>query len=84
MKINDKTETIEFDSSDYIGMLKLMKDYGDSLLPFYGKNQDDEDIEVHIFKDKIITIVYQQNKWVRKNIYRDDGNTEELFEGRWK
>ena len=55
----------------------------DSEYPFRGKNQDQEDITISVFKDKIVTITYQSNGWTRKNVYYRDGVSEELFPGRW-
>lgn len=75
---------INFDSSDLEGMCKIMDEYGGSEFPFLGVNQDGEDISISVFKDKIVTVTYQSNGWVRKNIYYQDGVSEELFKGRWK
>lgn len=75
---------IEFDSSDLDGMCKIMDEHGDSEFPFYGVNQDNEDITISVFRDKIVTVTYQSNGWTRKNIHYRDGVSEELFEGRWR
>lgn len=74
---------ISFDSTDLAGMIKIMDEHGGSEYPFRGKNQDQEDITISVFKDKIVTITYQSNGWTRKNVYYRDGVSEELFPERW-
>lgn len=63
----------------------IMEEYGDSEFPFFGKNQNDEDIEIHVSKESIVLVTYQKNKWIRKNyFYKGEFYTEELFEGKWE
>ena len=64
-------------------LCKLMDNYGDSNFPFIGKNENEEDISISIFHDKIVLVTYQNNKLIRKNIYHRDGTVEETFKGRW-
>lgn len=84
-----KVENIEtdavlyFDSRDLEGMRKIMDDYHSYEYPFIGKNQDGEDTTLAVFKDTIVLLTYQSNRWVRKNYYYRDGSSEETFEGRW-
>lgn len=74
---------IKFDPADYDGMLKIMEQYGDSEFPFFGKNEFGEEVEISVFKDKIVTVTFQENGWSRKNIYYNDFTCEEIFEGKW-
>lgn len=75
---------IEFDSSDWDLMFRLMRDYGDSEMPFKGTNQDGESVDISINPDNITTMTYQSNGWIRENVYHDDYTVEELYHGRWK
>lgn len=46
---------------------------------------DDEDFIIEVLPDRIITQVFQEIGWVRKNTYHPrDCISEETFEGRWK
>ena len=76
-------EQIHFDPSDLKGMKALMGQYGDSQSMILGTNENGEDVTISIFHDKIITVTYQSNGWIRKNVYHWDNSREELFEGRW-
>ena len=74
-----------FDSNNPKLIRELMEQHGDSRFPFYGKNDEGEDIEIHISKTSIIHKTYQRNGWVRANHYDDQGlPAGEIFEGRWK
>jgi hypothetical protein len=80
--IKDK---LYFDSSDRIGMLNLMAQYGESEEMMFGENEQGEATQISIFLDHIVLVTMQHNGWVRKNIYyRDSCDTEELYECRWK
>lgn len=76
----------KFDSTDYDGMLKLMKEYGDSDVPFDGTNEYGETVMISICKDSIHVKTFQDNGWIRINVYdfSDDYVIEELFDGKWK
>lgn len=79
----DKNE-IQFDSSNPKMLRDLMKEHGRSKFPFYGKNDEGEDIEIHIAEDNIIHKTYQKNGWLRVNYFDADGYPAgETFEGRW-
>ena len=44
-----------------------------------------QNIIIEVLSDRIITEVYQENGWVRKNFYYpEECTTEELFQGKWK
>jgi len=81
--MKEENMTFSFDPSDFKGMLKLMDEKGNSNTMFLGSNESMEDTTISIFRDKIIYVTFQSNGWVRKNIYRRDGTTEETFDGRW-
>ncbi|MBP1581121.1 MAG: hypothetical protein J6A26_01825 [Oscillospiraceae bacterium] len=79
------TNEVFFDSNNPKLLRNLMKEHGDSTFPFYGKNDEGEDIEIHICKTNIIFKTYQANGWVRANHFDEDGlPAGEMFEGRWK
>ena len=76
--MNDNT--INFDSSNLSLMRKLMKECGNSHFPFWGENKEKESMLISIFPQKIVTIAFQNNGWVRQNIYYPDGSSEESYE----
>lgn len=77
-------DEIQFDSNNPQLLRTLMKEYGSSRFPFYGKNDEGEDIEIHISKDSIIYKTYQNNRWLRVNHFDSEGYPAgETFEGRW-
>ena len=75
-------DTIYLDPTDFGSMLTLMDTYGDSDTLYPGTNEEGETVHISIFHDKIVTVTFQKNRWIRKNIYWRDGTREELFEGR--
>lgn len=76
--------TLNFDPYDSAGMKEIMQQHGDSEFPFYGENEQGEAVSISVFHDKIIVVTEQTNGWRRKNIYHEDGTTEELFDGKWR
>lgn len=76
-------EMFSFNSADLAGMRQIMKKFGDSETPFFGTTTEGEDITISVFKDRIVTLTYQNNGWLRKNVYDQDGTREELYEGKW-
>lgn len=77
-------KAINFDSSDLEGMRKLMDLHGDSEFPFFGTNEDGEDVIISVCRDNIMIRTFQHNRWVRVATYWRDGVYEETFEGRWE
>lgn len=75
--------TFTIDPYDEAGLRKLMDKYGDDPRTFMGSNERMEDTASSIFKDHISVRTFQNNGWVRRNIYWRDGTREELYEGRW-
>jgi hypothetical protein len=64
---------------------QLMEEYGDSATDFIGTNEDDELVSMAIYHDKIIVTTYQNNHWVRKDYYDEDGYYEcEMYDGKWE
>lgn len=63
---------ISFDSTDYEGMIQLMEEYGDSEHAFIGETDYGEMIMISINPDNIVTEVFQDNDWVRKEVYSID------------
>lgn len=80
-----KDNKIFFDNNNPKLIRNLMEKYGDSKFPFYGKNENGEDIEIHIGKTDVIYKTYQNNGWIRVNYYDENGLPNgETFDGRWK
>lgn len=76
---------IFFDGNNPKLIRSLMEQHGDSEFPYYGTNEDGEDVETHIGKSSVIHKTYQSNGWVRVNHYDENGlPSGETFEGRWK
>jgi hypothetical protein len=74
-----------FDGNDPKLLRNLMEQHGTSEFPFYGKNEDGEDIEIHICKTSIILKTNQHNGWLRVNYFDESGlPAGETFEGRWR
>lgn len=81
----EKQEQIVFDSSDWKSMRELCKAHEKYPVLLVGKTSGDEDIMIEILSDRIITEVFQENGWIRKNYYYpEECITEELFHGKWK
>lgn len=70
---------IIIDPHDYKGMIKLMDRANEFDLPWAGKNEEGEHIQISVNKDNITVETFQNNGWVRENIYWRDCRTEELF-----
>lgn len=76
---------IRFDSNDWGAMLKLCEEHEKYPEPLFGKTASNEDFMIEVLPDRIITHVFQENGWVRKNAYfPQELFSEELFEGKWK
>lgn len=73
------TENIVFDLRDLETSREQMRKYGDTIFPFFGKNENGEDVLISVFDDKIVMETYQENGYIRTNILHEDGTTEELF-----
>lgn len=63
---------IPFDNTDYEGMIQLMEEYGDSEHAFTGETDYGEMIIISINPDNIVTEVFQDNGWVREEVYSID------------
>jgi len=72
-------KTINIDSKDYSGMLKLMDRADEFHVPYFGKNDEGETVMISVNHDNITVETFQNNDWVRENIYYRDFTTEELF-----
>lgn len=79
-----KPLTFMVDPSDYDGLRRIMDEHGDSEVPFFGDNENLEEVMVSVAKDRIDVVTFQNNGWTRRNVYWCDGTREELFEGKWK
>lgn len=75
-------EDREYDLCDERDLLEVCDKYHHMETMLFGKTSEDEDMTISIHEDCVVTVVYQNNKWVRKNIYTVDA-VEELYEGKW-
>lgn len=67
------------------GRRKLMELYGDSKTSFRGSNSDGEAVDISISYSGIQLTTYQENGWLRVDVYDGMGHKEsERFEGRWR
>lgn len=82
-RINEDTKTVSFDSTDLPGMIHLMDRHAEFDEMLFGRTEDNEDMHISINKDNITTTVFQNNHWIRRNVYYRDGTSEELFDGKW-
>lgn len=73
-------KTIEFDSTDYAGMLYLMDHYKEYNDIYSGVNQFGETMYIFVEHDMIGTRCIQSNGRCRVNYYHRDGTIEELYE----
>lgn len=74
----NNTMKIFFASDDWEGIRKLMRVYSGET--FAGRNEDNEDMIIDCYSDRIETTTFQTNGWTRTNIYHEDGFVEELFD----
>ena len=74
---------LQFDPHDHKAMVAIMDNYAQYRTMGIGKNEDGEMTTSSVYQDKIIIDTYQNNGWVRRNIYHRDGTREELFDGKW-
>lgn len=73
------------DPTDEKNLLNIMNQFGDSEMPFDGKNDNGEDVQVSVSKNSITVRTFQKNGWIRLNTYGfHDGHfvSEETFDGR--
>lgn len=70
---------LDINFADLDDIIRACNEYGDSDMPFCGKNADDENVVISVFPDKIIVETFQSNGWVRENVYHTDGTAEELY-----
>lgn len=79
----ENMKSIEFDSTDRDGLVKLMNNnelYGHIILCI---NQNGESMHLSIQEDRIDAHVFQHNHWIRHMVYHRDGTVEEMYEGKW-
>ena len=63
---------------------EIIEKFTDYKQAFFGKNEDGEDVEIHIAESGIILKTYQNNGWLRVNYYDENGYAEdEVFNGKW-
>ena len=81
----NKTVTINIDFSDPKSVKTNINKYKNLDYMIFGKNTDDEDMDISLSEDGVVTKTYQNNGWLRVNYYDENGFMEcETFEGRWR
>lgn len=70
---------LNFNPNNFNEMKKLMDNHEKYPYMICGKNENEEDVWIGIFKNRIETQTFQHNNWVRHNIYYRDGTREELY-----
>ena len=76
---------IEVDFSRAGSRNEVMERYGDIKWAMRGRNQDGEDVEIHVSPENMRLVTYQQNGWVRRNtFYYGEDTVEEEFDGKWR
>ena len=79
---NAEIEIMDWSDIDYLNQIMLK--YGESTdEPFYGLNENGEQVSITVYPDVIVVGTFQENGWYRKNYYHSDGTCEELFDGKW-
>lgn len=58
---------------------ELLQKHGYIDLPKVGVNEDGEKVMITIDEDAAVIDTFQNNSWVRTNIYYKDGTVEELY-----
>lgn len=71
--------TINFDSTDWRGMVKLMDRAYEFDSMCDGENAEGERVLISVNRDNITVQTFQDNGWMRENIYWRDCTVEELF-----
>lgn len=67
------------DPDDYEGLTAIMDNhYMDN--PFFGTNENGENVIIEVVKDSVTVKTFQSNGWERINTYYRDGSIEELYE----
>ena len=74
-------ETIFIDYSNWKQLRNLMDRHKEFDTMLIAHNSKDELCETSILSDHIIVKVYQNNDWIRRDIYWYDGTREELYDG---
>lgn len=80
-KYNEKTRTLSFDPYDEKGNEALMAraDEPEFKFPFSGRNEDGELVMFSVNTNNITVETYQDNGWIRENVYWEGGAVEELY-----
>ena len=62
--------------SDPTFVVNLMREHGDSDMPFFGRTEDGLDAEVHVYKDKVIvkTVCPGKERWFVCIEYDENGH----------
>ena len=76
---NKQKKEISFDPNDRKGMISLMQKADEFDQPWVGENNEGERVLISVNHDNITTQTFQNNGWLRENVYWDNGTREELF-----
>ena len=74
-------KTLQIDPNDFKGMEALMERANEPQfeMPWSGINDEGEHTLTSVNNDNITVQTFQNNGWMRENIYWKDGTFEELF-----
>ena len=76
---------IHIDFSDPASLRAAMDKYHTTATMLPGVNTNGEHTTVSIFADRIVLVTYQNNGWVRKNFFDENGYPAgEMFDGKWE
>ncbi len=78
----DEHLMVSVDPTDLAGLDQLRKDADKYPTWMFGMNEEGEDVMISVTEEAVTVVTFQQNHWVRRNVYRPDCQ-EELFEGKW-
>jgi len=76
----NEIKTISIDLTDREARKALMKDHAKYDTMLIGHNSDDELTTTSINEDHIIHCTHQNNGWIQKLVFWEDGTIEELWE----
>lgn len=81
----NKTVTINIYFSEPKSVKTNINKYKNLDYMIFGKNTNDEDMDISFSEDGVVTKTYQNNGWLRVNYYDKNGFMEcETFEGKWR
>lgn len=75
-----KNLELDIDFSDLTSLINLMNNSEKYPTILMGQNEEGENVWISINKNNITLQTFQNNDWMRTNIYYRDGTVEELYD----